>query len=86
MNLIAPAPYRHSTSAVHRTYQFCRPDDHFDIPWRREMGAGQVILNLIHGLPCNLCGGVVSVQAMESNSPRGKVKHPAATEGTVDAV
>jgi hypothetical protein len=39
--------------AVHGTCWFFKPDDYFDIAWRREKGAGPVFLNLIHGWhPC----------------------------------
>ncbi len=52
---------------------FCKPDGYFDAPWRREKGAGPVFLNLIHDVDLlrNLCGDIVSVQAMESNALRG---------------
>ena len=50
-----------------------KPDDYFDIAWRREKGAGPVFLNLIHDVDNlrYLCGEVVSVQAIESNAVRG---------------
>lgn len=59
--------------AVHGTCWFYKPDDYFDIPWRREKGAGPVFLNLIHDVDLlrYLCGEVVSVQAQESNALRG---------------
>ncbi len=59
--------------AVHGICWFYKPDDYFDIPWRREKGAGPVFLNLIHDVDLlrYLCGEVVSVQAMESNALRG---------------
>ena len=59
--------------AVHGTCWFYKPDDYFDIAWRREKGAGPVFLNLIHDVDSlrYLCGDVVSVQAIESNAARG---------------
>ncbi len=50
-----------------------KPDDYFDIGWRREAGAGPVFLNLIHDIDLfrYLCGEIVSVQAHESNAVRG---------------
>ena len=50
-----------------------KPDDYFDIEWRRQKGAGPVFLNLIHDVDNlrYLFGEVVSVQARESNAVRG---------------
>jgi predicted dehydrogenase len=59
--------------AVHGICWVFKPDDYFDIPWRREKGAGPVYLNLIHDVDNlrYLCGEVASVQALESNAVRG---------------
>ncbi|MGI4801790.1 MAG: Gfo/Idh/MocA family protein [Janthinobacterium lividum] len=59
--------------SIQGTCWFYKPDDYFDIPWRREKGAGPVFLNLIHDVDLfrYLCGDVVEVQAMESNALRG---------------
>lgn len=59
--------------AVHGTCWFFKPDDYFDVAWRREKGAGPVFLNLIHDVDSlrYLCGDIFSVQAIESNSARG---------------
>jgi predicted dehydrogenase len=59
--------------AVHGFCWFYKPDEYFDVSWRREKGAGPVFLNLIHDVDClrYLCGDVVSVQAIESNAMRG---------------
>ncbi|WP_394887321.1 Gfo/Idh/MocA family protein [Mesorhizobium sp. AaZ16] len=59
--------------AVHGMCWFCKPDDYFDVQWRRQPGAGPVFLNLIHDIDLlrYLCGDVVSVQALESNAIRG---------------
>ena len=50
-----------------------KPDDYFDIPWRRAAGAGPVFLNLIHDVDNlrYLFGDVVGVQARESHLVRG---------------
>nr|WP_209837445.1 Gfo/Idh/MocA family oxidoreductase [Rubellimicrobium aerolatum] len=54
-------------------FWLCKPDDYFDVPWRREAGAGPVYLNLIHDVDCLrfLLGDIVAVQAIESNAVRG---------------
>nr|WP_294509363.1 Gfo/Idh/MocA family oxidoreductase [uncultured Rhodopila sp.] len=59
--------------AVHGICWFYKPDDYFDIPWRRQKGAGPVFLNLIHDVDLlrYLCGDVASVQALESGAIRG---------------
>ena len=62
-------------SAVHVMCWFFKPDDYFDVAWRRQPGGGPVFLNLIHDvdlLRC-LCGEIETVQALESNVVRG---HP----------
>jgi predicted dehydrogenase len=50
-----------------------KPDDYFDVSWRRQKGAGPVLLNLIHDVDLfrYLCGEVVGVQAQTSNIVRG---------------
>ena len=58
--------------AAHAMCWFYKPDDYFDIPWRRQAGAGPVFLNLIHDidlLRC-LCGEIETAQALESNAVR----------------
>jgi predicted dehydrogenase len=50
-----------------------KPDDYFDIAWRREQGGGPVLINLVHDID-NLrfiCGEIVEVQALISNRARG---------------
>ena len=51
---------------------FFKPDDYFDMEWRRKPGAGPVLVNLIHDVDLMqfLCGPVTSVYAVESNSIR----------------
>ncbi|WP_323717575.1 Gfo/Idh/MocA family protein [Paracoccus aminovorans] len=50
-----------------------KPDDYFDIGWRREKGAGPVFLNMIHDVDNlrYLLGEVTAVTARESNAVRG---------------
>jgi predicted dehydrogenase len=53
---------------------FYKPDSYFsDAPWRREVGGGPVLLNLIHEIHNLrlLCGDMVEVQAMSSHAVRG---------------
>jgi len=53
---------------------FYKPDEYFESgPWRREPGAGPILLNLIHEVHNlrMLCGEIVSVQALASSAVRG---------------
>ncbi len=59
--------------AVNSLFLIRKPDDYFDVAWRRETGGGPVLINLIHDID-NLrfiCGEIESVQAMTSNATRG---------------
>lgn len=58
--------------AVQATCWFCKPDRYFEPSWRREAGAGPVLLNLIHDVDLmrHLCGEIVSVQAARSSAVR----------------
>lgn len=60
-------------ASVQGTTWFMKPDDYFDISWRRQKGAGPIYLNLIHDIDLllHLVGPVRSVQAMESSNVRG---------------
>lgn len=59
--------------SVHGMFWLRKPDDYFDLPWRREPGAGPVFLNLIHDIDLlrHLVGEVTAVQAVRSNAFRG---------------
>lgn len=53
---------------------FFKPDHYFnDNPWRKEKGAGPILLNMIHEVHNLriLCGDIVAVQAFSSRSTRG---------------
>lgn len=59
--------------AVNSLFLIRKPDDYFDVAWRREPGGGPVLINLIHDID-NLrfiCGEIEAVQAMSSNATRG---------------
>lgn len=52
---------------------FFKPDHYFaDAPWRREVGAGPILLNMIHEVHNlrMLCGEIVAVQAFTSHATR----------------
>ena len=60
--------------AVVGSATFFKPDSYFsEAPWRREPGAGPILLNMIHEVHNlrMLCGDVVAVQAFASNATRG---------------
>ncbi|WP_417669669.1 Gfo/Idh/MocA family protein [Roseibium sp.] len=59
--------------AVHGMFWLIKPDEYFDVDWRRQPGAGPIFINLIHDIDLlrHLVGDIVSVQALESNAVRG---------------
>jgi len=60
--------------AVTGSATFYKPDGYFaDAPWRREVGAGPILLNMIHEVHNlrMLCGEIVAVQAFASTATRG---------------
>ncbi|NDH51094.1 MAG: gfo/Idh/MocA family oxidoreductase [Betaproteobacteria bacterium] len=60
--------------AVMGSATFLKPDHYFsDAPWRREPGAGPILVNMIHEVHNlrMLCGAVVAVQAFASHATRG---------------
>ncbi len=62
-----------SIVSVQGSCWFYKPDNYFDIQWRREKGAGPVFINLIHDIDLllHLCGDIRSLQALESSEIRG---------------
>ncbi|WP_372837678.1 Gfo/Idh/MocA family protein [Phaeovulum sp.] len=59
--------------SVQSMFWLMKPDEYFDVSWRREPGAGPVFLNLIHDIDLlrYLVGEVTAVQAAQSNAVRG---------------
>ncbi|MBQ9916157.1 MAG: Gfo/Idh/MocA family oxidoreductase [Microbacterium sp.] len=60
--------------AVSATYFLSKPDDYYDIAWRRSAGSGGVFLiNLIHEIDMlrHLIGEITSVSAVASSAVRG---------------
>jgi predicted dehydrogenase len=60
--------------AVMGSATFLKPDHYFvDAPWRKENGAGPILLNMIHEVHNlrMLCGEIVAVQAFSSHAARG---------------
>jgi predicted dehydrogenase len=60
--------------AVMGSAAFFKPDEYFaDAPWRREVGGGPFLLNMIHEAHNlrMLCGDIVAVQAFSSHATRG---------------
>jgi len=57
---------------VHAFFWLMKPDDYFDMPWRRQPGAGPVLLNFIHDIDLlrHFCGEVETVQAFASRDIR----------------
>ncbi|PKO63107.1 MAG: oxidoreductase [Betaproteobacteria bacterium HGW-Betaproteobacteria-18] len=62
--------------AVMGSATFLKPDHYFnDNPWRKDIGAGPILTNMIHEVHNlrMLCGDIVAVQAFSSNATRGFV-------------
>lgn len=60
--------------AVMGSALFFKPDSYFaEAPWRRENGAGPILINMIHEVHNlrMLCGDIVAVQAFKSHATRG---------------
>ncbi len=59
-------------AAVQASTWFYKPDDYFNVDWRRRKGAGPVYINLIHDIDLlrHFCGEVTTVHAMESKAIR----------------
>ncbi len=60
--------------AVMGSAMFYKPEHYFEeAPWRHQVGAGPILLNMIHEVHNlrMLCGEIVAVQAFSSNAVRG---------------
>ena len=58
--------------AAHGFFWLYKPDNYFDAVWRRQPGAGPVLINLIHDIDLlrHLVGDIATVQAMTSHASR----------------
>ena len=73
--------------AVNAMFWLYKPDDYFDVEWRRKPGAGPVYINLIHDIDLLrwLVGEVAAVRAVQSSAARGhEVEDTAAAILTFD--
>jgi predicted dehydrogenase len=59
--------------AVHGFTWLTKPADYFAAEWRRQPGAGPILINLIHDIDLMrlFCGAIATVQAQISNAVRG---------------
>ena len=59
--------------AANGTWLHRKPDDYFDVTWRREAGGGPILINAIHDIDClrMVVGEIETVQAMTSSKTRG---------------
>lgn len=62
-----------TVTTVTALWQMQKPRDYFDAEWRREPGAGVLLINLVHDIDLlrYLFGEIESVQAVLSNTVRG---------------
>jgi predicted dehydrogenase len=60
-------------AAVNGTWLCKKPDDYFDVTWRREAGGGPILINAIHDIDClrMVVGEIETVQAATANNVRG---------------
>lgn len=62
-----------AVTAVTASWLSRKPDDYFNVTWRREAGGGPVLINGIHDIDClrMLCGEIESIQAATASKARG---------------
>jgi predicted dehydrogenase len=60
-------------AAVNGTWLCKKPDDYFNVAWRREAGGGPILINAIHDIDClrMVVGEIETVQAASANDVRG---------------
>ena len=60
-------------AAVTGTWLHRKPDDYYNVLWRREAGGGPILINAIHDIDClrMVVGDIVCVQAQTSSAVRG---------------
>jgi predicted dehydrogenase len=60
-------------AAVNGTWLHRKPDDYYNVTWRREAGGGPVLINAIHDIDClrMVVGEIETVQAAAANNVRG---------------
>jgi predicted dehydrogenase len=60
-------------TAVSATWLVHKPDEYFDVAWRRETGGGPILINLIHDIDSLrfIVGDISKVQSMTSSGRRG---------------
>jgi predicted dehydrogenase len=60
-------------AAVNGTWLCKKPDDYFNVTWRREAGGGPILINAIHDVDClrMVVGEIETVQAAAANNVRG---------------
>ena len=60
-------------TAISGMWMVKKQDSYFDAAWRRKIGGGPMLINLIHDIDClrYMCGDIESVQAIASSKARG---------------